>query len=199
MLTVQPLSLYRLQDYIVTADILFKSILEDNALPIMGLPYCLLSMYYTSEEKKMTDFWNEVKENHLTSIYRGLSEGLNIPTHAEVSATTRSTPIVWDPVETFVQSPNQSVESYTEQKFALKIATDSVSKYQLQFGPGATTYTKSPIIHGAPGSGKSYIAELTCLYIMSQGLKLMSTALMAVRAMAIGGIHLHKFLGLHNK
>ena len=51
---------------------------------------------------------------------------------------------------------------------------------------------KHVIVHGAPGTGKSFIGQRTVLYSLSQGLRTISTSLMAARANAIGGIHLHR-------
>ena len=100
----------------------------------------------------MQDFWTDVKTNQLTSIYRNIRQGTSVPTQESIAATTRSTPIDCDCAASFTQSSNQSLASYNEQLFAIKTTTRTVDKYREQFGSAATTYTKSPIIHGAPGS-----------------------------------------------
>ena len=63
------------------------------------------------------------------------------------------------------------------------------------------TCAKNVVAHGAPGTGKSFIGQFIVLYALSQGLNIISTALMGVRANTIGGIHLHKifFLPTDNK
>ena len=63
------------------------------------------------------------------------------------------------------------------------------------------TYTKNVGVYGAPGTGKLFIGQYTVLYALSQGLNIISTALMGVRANTLGGIHLHKifFLPTDNK
>ena len=56
--------------------------------------------------------------------------------------------------------------------------------------------TKGVFAHGSPGSGKSFVLEAQELYAMTQGLRVMSTSLMAVRSNALGGYHIHKLFTL---
>ena len=69
-------------------------------------------------------------------------------------------------------------------------------KYCKPFGTSATTFTKSSIVQGAPGSGKSHVILYLSLCAMSMGLRVMTTALMGVSANALGGIHIHKLFGM---
>ena len=55
---------------------------------------------------------------------------------------------------------------------------------------------KNPIVYGSPGAGKSYVGSMTVLYTLSQGLNIISTALMALRAQALGGLHLQEIFKL---
>ena len=102
----------------------------------------------------------------------------------------------WDPLETFVKSSNQSEESFHKQKFAISNALCSIKSYAQQFGPGSNVHVKNTIVHGCPGSGKSYIGGYACLAVISLGLHLMTTALMATRANMLGGIHFHRLFCL---
>ncbi len=53
------------------------------------------------------------------------------------------------------------------------------------------TYTKNIITYGAPGTGKSFIGELIVLYILSQGLNVISSSLMGIRANSIGMVNIY--------
>ncbi len=66
------------------------------------------------------------------------------------------------------------------QKLAVEIGIHSVDKYLQQLGPRAATQTKNVLIHGIPGSGKSYVAQNLNLYAISQGLRLVPTLIMCV-------------------
>ncbi len=48
-----------------------------------------------------------------------------------------------------------------QQHQAVTIGIRTIDKYLLQLGPGAATYTKNFLIHGVPGSGKSYVTKQT--------------------------------------
>ncbi len=61
------------------------------------------------------------------------------------------------------------------------------------------TQTKNVLIHGVPGSGKSYVAQYINLYAISQGLRLVPTSIMGDQATNLGGKHMHRLFGLSTK
>ena len=65
-------------------------------------------------------------------------------------------------------------------------------------GEDSLTYTKNMITYGVPGTRKSFIGEILVLYCIALGLRTISTALMGVKAIFFGGIHLHKLFCLPN-
>jgi DNA replication protein DnaC len=60
-----------------------------------------------------------------------------------------------------------------EQKLAVEIGIRSIDKYLQQLGPRAATQTKNLLIHGVPGSGKSYVAQYLNFYAISKGLTML--------------------------
>jgi DNA replication protein DnaC len=84
------------------------------------------------------------------------------------------------PIKAYAQFEGQSDQSYMVQKLAIKIGIHSIDKYLQQLGPRAATQTKNILIHGVPGSGKSYVAQYINLYAISQGLRLVPTSIMGV-------------------
>jgi hypothetical protein len=61
----------------------------------------------------------------------------------------------------------------------------------------AATQTKNLLIHGVPGSGKSYVAQYLNLYAISKELRLVPTSIMGVRATNLGGEHISVSHGSH--
>ena len=110
-------------------------------------------------------------------------------------------PVIWEtsPFDAFVKSNGQSIQSYDEQNLAVGIGVRLIKKYSQQFGDATVTFTKGEIIHGVPGSGKSHVISYLSLVTLSMGLRLMTTALMGIRANAFGGIHFHRLLCLSTK
>jgi hypothetical protein len=95
------------------------------------------------------------------------------------------------------RSASQNDASYAEQKLAVTTYAYSIDKYAgVVQGRGALTHTKNVIVHGAPGSGKTFVGLWTVLYALSQGLRCISTTLMGACANTIGGIHLIKIFCL---
>ena len=103
------------------------------------------------------------------------------------------------PIKAYAQFEGQSDQSYMEQKLAVKIGIRSIDKYLQQLGPRAATETKNVLIHGIPGSGKSYVAQYLNLYAISQGLRLVPTSIIVVRATNLGGEYMHRLFGLSTK
>ena len=193
---VQPVSLRKLDDYIVMSRRLFDSVILRDEIPINDIPSCILTDMLDNKEMSLQDFARDKRNDQLTSICRALPAGLNIPSQADVLACTKDQPINWDPVASFVKFSEQSDESFAEQLLAVTIGVRSIMRYSQQFGPNAVTFNKGNVVHGAPGSGKSYVIQYLSLYAMSQGLRLMTTTLMGVRANALGGIHWHRLFGV---
>ena len=44
---------------------------------------------------------------------------------------------------------------------------------------------------GIPGGGKSFVGQMSCLYVLSKGLKVIATSIMAHRSVHLGKSHIH--------
>ena len=95
--------------------------------------------------------------------------------------STRESPRQWDPEYTMTQYKHQSNYPYEEQKVALKVNVQHINKYTTTSGHASLIYTKIIITYGSPGTGKSFIGQIVVFYALSQGLNIVSTALMGVR------------------
>ena len=104
-----------------------------------------------------------------------------------MTVVTKESPRPWNP--TLVRSDNiQTIESFEEQLAVINCLKETILKYA---GAG-DTFTKSLILNGPPGCGKTFIMMIASLFALAQGLMVSPTALMAERASTLGGIYIHK-------
>ena len=201
ILPSQPVSMRRIDGYIVAAKNLFDSVLFRNDIPVTELPPCLLTELLYNKDIVLQASWDVRKENQLRSIYSTLPSCNIVPSREAIRGCSREVPTTWSvsPIDAYVQFEGQSDQSYMEQKLAVEIGIRSIDKYLLQLGPSAATQTKNVLIHGVPGSGKSYVAQYPNLYAIFQGLRLVPTSIMGVRATNLGGEHMHRLFGLSTK
>ena len=89
-------------------------------------------------------------------IHKDCQNIRGIPLRGEVENVTRFSHCDWDPVESIVQHDGQSIESFHEQVFALRVFKSTIDKY---INPPiiditSLTHTKGVIIHGGPGTDR---------------------------------------------
>ncbi len=179
-----------MQEFIVKCKRLFDSVLLEDAIPLSEIPPCLLTDILNDKAEMLQRGWIKTEAAQLNMIYEQLSNPEDFPSKEDVMRAIKEKPIRWDPVNVMQQSSTQKPESFAEQRVAVEYGKRAVDKYCRQFD--VTTRTKGVLTHGSPGAGKTYVSFLTVLYSLSQGLRVMTSALMAFRSQCIGGIHLHK-------
>jgi PIF1 helicase. len=196
-----PISLRRLDEYIVSAKNVFDRVLLSNDIPVTDIPPCLLTELMCRKDDAIKNYWITFTREQLRSIFMTISEMEAMPSMDSIAECSRAKPVEWcmSPVKSYVQSETQGDISYAEQHQAVTIGVRTIDKYLLQLGPGAATYTKNFLIHGVPGSGKSYVTKWLHLYALSRGLRVFPTAVMGIRANSIGGEHMHKFFCIQTK
>eukprot|EP00956_Cyclotella_meneghiniana_P023953 scaffold47551_cov95-Cyclotella_meneghiniana.AAC.1 len=195
-LVFYPISLDVAQIYLVTAHKVFADAIMRNELSMNELPPFTMSTLLDTKTEETNQWWQNIKNSQLDAVYSVLQHTQGIPTRETVSAVTRDTPLEWSPTEDIHQYDRQSDESFEEQKLAIGIEARQLDKYRNAADDGNLTYIKNTVIHGAPGTGKSFVSELLVLYAISLGLNILSSALMAIRANALGCPHLHEFFKL---
>ena len=189
-----PNSMRVIDSWIVAAGDLFDSIIIRDEIPIAEMPPALLSSIYEQTEEELAEFWTDVVSKMVKAIYTELGPAvtlLEVPSEEEMMNATRQSTIEWDLKRLFKKGNGQSDESFIEQKHAINVCIDTIDSY-LDLAR-QSTFIKSKIICGAPGSGKTFLLNLIAAYIQCNGLHTTFTAMMALRAILIGGIHLHKF------
>lgn len=191
-LVYYPNSLTKAEKFICLAKQVFDDAIVHNALSMSELsPYTMTGIRIAASEKNIR-YWQEMKASQLQSVYNTLQYTEGVPSKDAVVEATRLSPLQWDPTQTLLQFENQSQESFEEQGVAIDFVVGQINKYRSFDGNASRVYTMNAVVHGAPGTGKSFVGQLSVLYAVSQGLNIISSALMGVRANAIGGTHIHK-------
>ena len=183
---------YQADIWIATAGELFDSVIIRNEIPITDMPPALQTSLEESKLDSVIEFLHNMRKNIISSAMMefGNSHNLyNIPSKEELYQCRRYDPLSWDAMQSFKKSPLQCEESYKEQKLAIESIVSAIEQYlnPIQL----SIFVKCRVIAGAPGSGKSFILNYTAIYAISKGLVVGVTAMMAKRAIAMGGIHLH--------
>ena len=100
----------------------------------------------------------------------------NIPSLEDLMNVTQDTPLNWNPIINFKKSPSQSEASYHEQIFAIKNYMECIDKYGDIIN---NDFIKNIIITGFPGRGKTFIIMYIVLYTCSEGLTIVTIAIMS--------------------
>lgn len=190
ILPLQPVSMNQMEDFILKTSQLLDSVILRDEIPVTDLPPSILTELHNQKSEVLDKEWVERTECQLDSILENLSGIEGLPTKEQVLKATKADVFEWDPLSIKKFEGHQSEESYEEQRMALTVGVNAVNKYCKQFCN--SNYTKGILTNGAPGAGKTFILQAQGLYAMTRGLRVMSTSLMAIRAIAIGGYHLHR-------
>ena len=94
---------------------------------------------------------------------------------------------------TLGRAQGQKDDSYEEQKKALNVAKNIVDQ---RFVVNRKCSTRSPLICGKAGGGKTHLLMMLYLYCMSKGLNSILTAFTGERGQRMGGLHVHRLFGL---
>lgn len=190
ILPLQPVSMRKMDDFIVKTYQLLEAVIIHDTIPLTDLPPCILTELLNDKEKELDEEWKARQSAQLDSMYPSLANLEGVPPRKAIEDATKNKPIKWNFLDTIPQSPNQSNESYAEQMLSLRICFNAIMSYCVQFGN--PHYTKGVLVNGTPGAGKTFVATLIVIFAMSQGLRVLSSSLMAVRANALGGYNLHR-------
>jgi predicted GIY-YIG superfamily endonuclease len=187
-----PVSTRSFDYYLMFAANIFKSYLLDDNMPILDLPPVLYTAIQKQSDENTQKYIFGIRESVIEATLREmrpLQNEPNFPTKRELlDATVNNRALCrWTGITTEA-SPTQSPDSFEEQNELQSLLRQKIDTYC-----AASLYqTKNLLITGAPGCGKTYNLCYCMLYGLSQGLFMMSTALLADRANVMGGIHMHK-------
>lgn len=191
-LIYSPFALSKAEYYILVASQVIADAIMLNGISINGMaPVTIIDLVHRNDEAER-NMWNRTKETQIDAILYQLCTHGNLPTREELMNCSRRRPLVWNAYMEMVKSGEQSDESFEEQRFAVGVVLREIERY---LDRESTIQWKNPIIHGAPGTGKSYISFYCLLHILSKGLNVVVTALQGINASRCGGpgSHWHKF------
>ena len=115
----------------------------------------------------------------------------NIPTKDELMDTSTENPLKCNDVRSFTIELEQSVYSYNEQKNSIMMNQKVIYSYlEISFNDGEIV-VKCIGTHGYPGSGKYSVEKYSSIYVISKGLRIISTSVVARRSLNLGDSHIH--------
>ena len=188
-----PNSMKVIDQWIVTAAELFESVIINNEIPITDIPPSHQTALNAVMDEKVLQKWASMDKNILCASFREMDtcvELYSIPSIQDINDCSRNEPLNWDPVRNFTKSNNQSVTSFEDQKLAIENSVFAINQYMNY--TNQHTFVKCRVIAGSPGSGKLFVLNYFAIFAMSKGLKVTMTAMMAQRAIHLGGTHIHK-------
>ena len=179
--------------WIVNAKNFFDDIIIHDRISYTDMPPMLQTELERVKNEQVDALFRQFKSGIIDAGFTemdGLYDLYNIPSKDSLwNVDKPENALSWNAYDSFKQSPTQCNESFQEQQKALKMVIDTIDRYMNSAEYG--TFCRSCVIAGSPGSGKSFINFYILLYIISKGLRVCSTSLMAKRANCLGGIHIH--------
>lgn len=185
-----------IDSWIIHCAELFDSVIIRGDIPVSDMPSVLISALFADHEEEIVKYKKKIREDMVEATFRELGDAVNrcsIPPKEQVLSATLDNPVEWDPIESFHFDENsQSRNSFEEQLIAIKTCVSQIDSYINLNTSG--TYTKNVIVSGFPGGGKTFVMMYVGIYALCRGLNPISTAMMAHRAVQLGGVHWHKLL-----
>lgn len=191
-------SLNKAELYILRALRILQDVIMQDSLPMFEIPFTH-SQLHDITDLVNESFWVDNNRRVLDTVYHVCDKIPGLPPRPEVEAVPHMGQLDGNFLlsEQLVRSPNQSPESFEEQKVAFKLIEYTILKRcNAVQGRACSTYVKNAIVHGAPGSGKTFVGYGSLLLCIAYGLRVIPTAIQAARAVVIGGVHLHPLLCL---
>ena len=192
-----PNSMRAINSFIVMAGIVFDQAIVQQEIAITDMPAVQFSLLAKSMMAEMIMNRRNIVEKTIDAVFLELGdlvETCNMPSKQELLNVSIENKIEWDPVESFVQGDNQTLESYHEQRVAIETCKKSIDSYVNV--TEQTIMTKSVIVRGHPGAGKTFCMLYMIAYAISQGLMITTTAKMSHRSLQLGGTNWDKMLCL---
>ena len=192
-----PNSMRVISDIIVKAGLIFESVLVKGEIPLTEMPPVIYSTLIRSIEEEIVQERRKHLERVIDAVMiemEGLVQLYNLPSKNDLMNATLDNVLPWNPLQSFQRGPQQTEESYKEQKLVISTCMKAIDSYKnIQ---NQLSMVKSICIRGHPGAGKTFCMMYILLYVISQGLMNTPTAKMSRRALQLGGINWDKFLCL---
>jgi len=173
-------------NYLIYAATVFEEAILRNTIPIHEMPACLYTHIQTQATDKLKLRLADLREASLRAAYNELEISLrelpDAPTLDDLLAPDGSFNL------TLVRSRSQSNDSFLEQHRVRQMIDATLEEY---CDPRRRTLAKSLMISGGPGNGKTHCLMYSVLAFYARKRIIVPCAVLADRALAIGGIHFH--------
>ena len=193
VLPYQPITEKRIDNFIVKGYSLLESVLYHSSIPLHDYPPCLATELEFEKEVEFQTRWESITRDQLRSIRSSMSHIAGLPSDNDILAATKARPVKWDIKNGIKRCEHQSELSFTEQQFALALMVRTIDRYKECYHQ---SITKGVLNNGAPGAGKTFLIQCALLYGMCEGLRCITTSLMALRSKVLGGINMHQLFKL---
>jgi predicted GIY-YIG superfamily endonuclease len=152
------------------------------------MPAVLFTQLREETTKETEEYMKKTKEELIDSFLLHLKPlyGTRIPSKIEVLNATIDKPTPFE-LTSIPRFDGQDTESYREHHTAYQTITEAVQHYKA----ARECRTKSIVLVGAGGVGKTVDLRIAGLYCLSQGLSVMTTTLTGKRAAETAGEHIH--------
>ena len=164
-----------------------------SSIPLHDYPPCLATELEFEKEVEFQTRWESITRDQLRSIRSSMSHIAGLPSDDDILAATKARPVKWDIKNGIKRCEHQSELSFTEQQFALALMVRTIDRYKECYHQ---SITKGVLNNGAPGAGKTFLIQCALLYGMCEGLRCITTSLMALRSKVLGGINMHQLFKL---
>ncbi len=163
---------------------------------IAACPAVLYSHMVKTTEEKVVAYIMEERKRLIESLWADLTRcdyGHILPCKETVLNCRREC----SGIDTAVFFPppihdRQNLDSYNEQKRLMEVAERCYNDY---VNPGAVH--RNIVICGGPGVGKTTVCQFITLFLLSKGMNVVPTSLVADRSKQLGGTHFHRLLSLN--
>ena len=193
-----PIATKKFDKFLEAADRTIRDAVIHNTIPMTDTPSCLYTTLLTVIDDRTQGRVNAIRTDAIRAAYAEIRAGYtnhngvttlppNFPTESDF--LRGQTP--WN--GTLERSPAQTRESYEEQLQVRNCIQIRVRKYM---DVSSSRLHKNLLIAGGPGCGKTHCLEYTILYTINKGLFIVPLAILADRAMQLGGMHFHKLFSM---
>ena len=190
-LAYYPISSRTWGNYLLLAAKALRDAIIDGSIPINDMPACLYTKLHADVLEKTKARIDVLRESVVTASYNELRSSLESRSDPPSLQGLLDGSQVFDGV---LGRPDiQTWESFEEQQ---KIRAMIRRTYDDYTDPSRTTLSRSLMIAGGPGNGKTHCLMYGVLYFVSNGLLTVSTSVLAERSIELGGEHLHKLFHL---
>jgi predicted GIY-YIG superfamily endonuclease len=193
-----PGSTYQFDRNLCEASIAIRDLFSDSGLSVAPCPSVLFSHMIEETDQKIDTYIRQERSRLIDSICEDLQRcgyGDTLPDKDRILNARSANALSDEECAAFYPPPpihgRQNLASYKEQKNLFLLAQKCFSDYT-----DPSTPHRNVVVSGGPGVGKTTVCQFITLFLLSKGLNVTPTSLVADRSKQLGGTHFHRLLSL---